>query len=73
MFREWCYRIPVIDSAGERVTATDIERNLWGLVNDVHAREVQGEVVTPIGRLTADDRDRWAKVSDSLHVNDLEN
>lgn len=62
MFREWCYRIPVANAAGERVHVADIEHHLWGLVHDVNAREEHGERAVPIGRLTADHRDQWAKV-----------
>ena len=62
MYREWSYLIQVIDQHGQQAPVSEIEARILALISDVKRRESNGEVVLPIGRLTADPRDIWAAV-----------
>lgn len=62
MFHNFCYTIPVYSPTYELASPSDIYRRLRGVVADVDARIQAGEKAFPIGVLSADDRDIWAKV-----------
>ncbi|KAF9517028.1 hypothetical protein BS47DRAFT_1291705 [Hydnum rufescens UP504] len=60
MYREWSYVVQVLDQDGQQVPVAEIESRIIALISDVKQRELNGQVVVPIGRLTADPRDLWA-------------
>lgn len=64
MFREWCYRLLVTDAQGNRLGPDVIEKRLRDTIRDVWEREGRENKPVPVGRLTGDQRDLWAKVSD---------
>ncbi|KAF5359195.1 hypothetical protein D9756_003110 [Leucocoprinus leucothites] len=61
MFHNFCYTIPVYSPAGELASSREIYHRLRQVVTDVDARRNAGEEAFPIGVLSADDRDIWAK------------
>jgi carnitine O-acetyltransferase len=63
MFREWSYRILVYNKSGTRISPATLENALAAVVSDVRGREAARESCLPVGRLTADHRDTWARVS----------
>lgn len=64
MYREWSYRICVTDTTGRRISPDLIEKKLGAVIRDVEEREQDGKKCVPVGRLTGDNRDLWAFVSD---------
>ena len=66
MFHNFCYTIPVYSPSGQLASPKSIYDRLRNLVVDVDARLKAKEVAFPIGILSADDRDIWAKVCDGL-------
>ena len=65
--RDWIYAMEVYDSNTKSIGHASIEQRLRDIVADVERRLRSGEVAPPIGVLTADERDTWAKVT-ILHV-----
>jgi hypothetical protein len=63
MLKERMYAVDVLDWDDAIITVAEIERRIWDVVRDAEAREHTGDTVTPVGRLTADHRDRWTAVS----------
>jgi hypothetical protein len=63
MYREWSYIVQVIDQHGHQAPVSEIESRILAIISDVKLQELNGEVVIPVGRLTADPRDIWAAVS----------
>lgn len=68
MLHDWCYAIDVYDESRNRASFEEIEIRLCQVVRDVEKREAEGERAVPIGVLSADGRDRWAKVFQSTHL-----
>lgn len=66
MFHNFCYTIPIYSPNGAVALPGDIYRRLRGIVTDVSARLKAGEKAFPIGVLSADDRDIWAKAGFNL-------
>jgi hypothetical protein len=64
MFREWSYRVLVYNNSGTRISPVTLEKALAAVVSDVRHREAAQESCLPVGRLTADHRDTWARVSE---------
>jgi hypothetical protein len=62
MLHDWCYAVDVYDEHQTLVNVIEIETRLRAVVKDVEARLERGERAIPIGVLSADDRDVWAKV-----------
>lgn len=62
MVHDWCYGVEVYDSCFNRVPAVEIEQRLKAVVKDVEARIESREKAVPVGVLSADERDTWAKV-----------
>ena len=62
MFREWSYRVLTYNKSGVRVSPATLEHSLAAVVSDVRDREATQESCLPVGRLTADHRDTWARV-----------
>jgi carnitine O-acetyltransferase len=68
MIHDWCYSVvvydpPVGDSPSKLSSPGEIEARIRAVVLDVETRLQNGEKAVPIGILSADDRDRWSKVS----------
>ncbi|KAA1467647.1 acyltransferase ChoActase/COT/CPT [Dentipellis sp. KUC8613] len=61
MAHDWFYTLEVYDESWKAHSAEEIERRLSQIVRDVSGRIDAGEVATPVGVLSADDRDDWAK------------
>ncbi|KXN88606.1 Carnitine O-acetyltransferase, mitochondrial [Leucoagaricus sp. SymC.cos] len=61
MFHNFCYTIPIYSPTGLLASPKDIYRRLRNVVADVDRRIKAGEIAFPIGLLSADDRDTWAK------------
>lgn len=66
MFHNFCYTIPVYSSQGQLASPQFIYHRLRSVVADVDTRLKAKEVAFPIGVLSADDRNIWAKVCDAL-------
>ena len=62
MIRDWTYGLNVYDSRNHRISPCVLELALRNIAADANKRLLAGESATPVGVLTADDRDRWAKV-----------
>lgn len=62
MIKNWVYAITIYDESGSLMEPKEIEKRIWSAVRDADAKEASGEKATPIGILTADERDTWAKV-----------
>lgn len=60
--KDFLYQVEVQDRNERCLPVLELEKRLWEVVEDVRAREGKGETAVPIGILTADDRDIWAKV-----------
>ncbi len=85
MIRDWSYAITVYNRDNELLEARDIEYRLWCAVEDAQKRAVSGaEEAVPVGVLSADERDIWAKVVlvftveyylllISVHINRIDN
>ena len=65
MFKDWIYTVEVVEKDGSMVPLATMEKRLRDVVQDVTERESKGEKPVPVGILTADERDTWAKVSKS--------
>jgi len=66
MFHNFCYTIPVYSSQGQLASPQCIYHRLRSVVADVDIRLKAQEVAFPIGVLSADDRNIWAKACDAL-------
>lgn len=62
MLRDWCYAIEVLDNTDNPVSVSQIESRMWKAINDANLREQRNEKAVPVGVLTAQDRNSWAKV-----------
>lgn len=67
MIHNWCYSVVVYqieESTSQPILLSpgEIETRLRAVVLDVEMRLANGEKALPIGVLSADERDRWAKV-----------
>lgn len=71
MFREWSYRVLVYGNSGTRIGPAALEEALSAVVSDVQRREAAQEPCLPVGRLTADHRDTWARVSRIIETIDV--
>jgi hypothetical protein len=71
MLHDWCYGVEVYDSNLNRVPVVEIERRLKAMVKDVDSRIRRWEKAVPVGLLSADDRDTWAKVNFVLTTTSL--
>lgn len=56
------YTAPSTSSKPQLIHVRDIERQIRAVVLDVEKRISNHEIAVPIGVLSADDRDLWAKV-----------
>lgn len=69
MIHNWCYTVDVYHPPDSSSSITvllkphEIESRIKAVVLDVEQRLAKGETAFPIGALSADDRDRWAKAS----------
>ncbi|TFY56886.1 hypothetical protein EVG20_g8755 [Dentipellis fragilis] len=61
MAHDWFYTLEVYDESWKAHGAEEIEKRLSQIVDDVSRRIDAGEVATPVGVLSADDRDSWTK------------
>ena len=73
MVHDWCYSVvvydpPVGDSPPKLSLPGEIEARLRAVVLDVEMRLQNGEKAVPIGVLSADNRDRWSKVKNTLNI-----
>ncbi|KAF8311691.1 carnitine acetyltransferase [Clavulina sp. PMI_390] len=66
MYRERSYRVLTSSDDSQRVPVGELEQSLRQIVQDVDMQVARHEPHTPIGRLTADHRDRWAKNREHL-------
>jgi len=62
MVHDWCYTVDVYDENLKLLDVGEIEKSIRAVVADVRARLCRGERAVPVGVLSADDRDSWAKV-----------
>jgi carnitine O-acetyltransferase len=67
MIDDFIYSIEVFTPAGEDgipqpLSASDIAKNIRGVVDDARTRRRQGEEAVRLGILTADERDTWTQV-----------
>lgn len=60
---DWCYVIEVLDDALKIISAVEIQKRIHAVVQDVNSRLARGERAIPVGVLSADERDKWTKVS----------
>jgi carnitine O-acetyltransferase len=71
MIHDWCYSVVVYhppssnnpNRPGELLSPGEIEARLRAVVIDVESRLSNGEKALPVGVLSSDERDRWARVS----------
>ncbi|KAH9935245.1 acyltransferase ChoActase/COT/CPT [Amylocystis lapponica] len=61
ILHDWFYAVEVLDQNLTPISPDEIERRLNAVVADVGARLERSETAVPVGVLSADDRDRWAK------------
>ena len=59
---DWMYAVDVINADGQAASPAIIEKRLRAVVEDVMGRRAAGQSAVPVGVLTTDDRDQWAKV-----------
>ena len=62
MIRDWFYAIDAYHPDGKLISVDDMEKRIRSIVWDVDRRLCAGEVATPVGILSSDERDRWAQV-----------
>lgn len=67
MIDDFIYSIEVFTPGGEDgipqpLSASDIAKNIRGVVDDARTRRRQGEEAVRLGILTADERDTWTQV-----------
>jgi Choline/Carnitine o-acyltransferase len=63
MLHDWFYAVDVYDAQFKLLPVVEIERRLRSIVEHVKRRQEAGEIeAVPVGLLTADNRDLWAKV-----------
>ena len=63
MLHDWIYAMNVYDSESVNIGHIEIEKRIRDVVLDVERRLLSGERAVPIGVLTSDNRDTWAKVA----------
>jgi len=71
MIHDWCYSVVVYhppsshypNKPGQLLSPGEIEARLRAVVIDVESRLSNGEKALPVGVLSSDERDRWARVS----------
>ncbi|KAJ7593323.1 acyltransferase ChoActase/COT/CPT [Mycena floridula] len=61
MVHGFCYKITALSSNDSLLGFHDLERRILGVVRDVEARISSGEKAFPVGVLSADSRNTWAK------------
>lgn len=62
MIRDWFYAIDAYHPNGTLISPNDMEKRIRSAVWDVGRRMRAGEAAVPVGILSSDERDRWAKV-----------
>jgi Choline/Carnitine o-acyltransferase len=62
MIHDWCYTVDVYSEDVKLLDVADIERYIRSVVEDANTRLEKGERAVPVGVLSADHRDLWAKV-----------
>ena len=62
MLHDWIYAMDVCDGGNTNIGYNEIEKRIRYVVLDVEKRLTSGERAVPIGVLTSDARDVWAKV-----------
>lgn len=62
MIRDWFYAIDAYHPDGTLISPNGMEQLIRRIVRDVEIRMHAGEAAIPIGILSSDERDRWAKV-----------
>jgi hypothetical protein len=62
LIHDFFYVVEMLDESCKPHSPGVIEQRLWSCVRDVERRLALGEHAKPIGILSADDRNRWAKV-----------
>lgn len=78
MVHDWCYTVDVYEPESKSLVGDNpstrtllppktIESRLRQIVYDAHERLLRGEQAVPVGLLSSDDRDIWAKVMKSYH------
>lgn len=68
MLHNWIYAVDVYDGRNTNIGHVEFEKRIRSVVLDVEKRMVSGERAVPIGVLTSDDRDIWAKVIILRHL-----
>jgi hypothetical protein len=66
MVGSWCYTLQALRFARDIVSIPHLENGLRAIVRDAESQRKAGAVPLDIGSLSADDRDKWAGVSNSL-------
>jgi len=61
MLHDWCYAVDVYDEHQTCLGVMEIEKRIRAVVEDVEMRLGRGEKAVPVGVLSSDDRDIWAK------------
>ena len=62
MLHDWFYAVDVYDENRKLLTVGEMENQFRAVVQDASVRLEKGEKAVPVGLLTADKRDLWAKV-----------
>jgi hypothetical protein len=62
MVHDWFYAVDVYDDNHKLIKVGDMEKRFKAVAEDVSTRLGKGEKAVPIGLLSADRRDLWAKV-----------
>lgn len=62
MIRDWFYTIDAYHPDGIPLSPNEMEKRIRRVVRDVETRMRAGEAAVPVGKLSSDERDHWAKV-----------
>jgi Choline/Carnitine o-acyltransferase len=72
MLHDWLYSVDVYDDAHQNLLKVgEIEKRFRAVVADATSRIARGERAIPVGLLSADRRDIWAKVSITFQVSPI--